>query len=260
MKRRRERRLAACFWLSLLLGVSQAFFVLPGVSTTSRRPASATARSTSPSNAPRQVELLKRDAANNDANEGCSEDEEDASAPSAPRNTTETLVTREMFQRALLADPPVVKRKANGKQKREYKVLDNRDSLPFRVENQVPDPYTKKEVKRKQANRVRKRPSSVEEGLKSSLYINGDDSDKKDDRTMIGEYFLDKHTTTGDVLEIGDTQYKVIRHKCQYKYAGGKRFVMVRKILQVKEIGRLQTEEYLHRQFRNSQEGGGGRV
>lgn len=54
-----------------------------------------------------------------------------------------------------------------------------------------------------------------------------------------------------------DIQYKVVRHKCQYKYVGGKRFVMVRKILQVKEIGRLQTEEYLKRQFHKSVDEGG---
>ena len=116
----------------------------------------------------------------------------------------DTLVTREMSQRELLADPPVVKRKKNGKRgggsSNEYKVLDNRDSLPFRIENQVPDPYTKQEVKRKNANRVRKQPSSIEEGLKSSLYM---DDINDDGRTMLGEYFLDKHTTTGDVLEIG---------------------------------------------------------
>ena len=170
-------------------------------------------------------------------------DDHDASSPT----NNDTLVTREMFQRELLADP-VVKRK-KGKQT-EYKVLDNRDALPFRVENQVPDPYTKKELKKKQANKVKKQPNTIEEGLKSSLYM--DDASKDDGRTMIGEYFLDKHTTTGDVLEIGGAQYKVIRHKCQYKYAGGKRFVMVRKVLQVKEISRLQTEEYLKRQLQQS--------
>jgi len=171
-------------------------------------------------------------------------EDHDASSPT----NNDTLVTREMFQRELLADP-VVKRK-KGK-RTEYKVLDNRDSLPFRVENQVPDPYTKKELKQKQAKKVRKHPNTIEEGLKSSLYVQ-DETNKDDGRTMIGEYFLDKHTTTGDVLEIGDVQYKVVRHKCQYKYAGGKRFVMVRKILQVKEISRLQTEEYLKRQLQQS--------
>lgn len=39
-----------------------------------------------------------------------------------------------------------------------------------------------------------------------------------------------------------------------HQYAGGKRFVMVRKILQVKEVGRVQAEEYLARQWQNSQD------
>ena len=46
--------------------------------------------------------------------------------------------------------------------------------------------------------------------------------------------------------------HQVTRHKCQYKYAGGSKFVMVSKILQVKEVGRLMTEEYLKRQWKKS--------
>ena len=140
----------------------------------------------SPSSAARSLLLLHESPLDDDA------------AADTPRHHNDTLVTREMFQRELLADP-VVKRK-KGRQSTEYKVLDNRDALPFRIENQVPDPYTKKEVKRKNANKVRKRPSSIEEGLKSSLYTD-DLSDS--DKTMLGDYYLDKHTTTGDLLEIG---------------------------------------------------------
>ena len=217
-------RFTALLGLALLVGQCYGFLVQPVL----HPPVSC-----GPSSHGNAVVLL-RDSA----------DDSDASSP----NNNDTLVTREVFQREMLADP-VVKRK-KGK-RTEYKVLDNRDSLPFRVENQVPDPYTRKEVKKKRQNKVRKQPSAIEEGLKSSLYMN--DSDKDDGRTMLGEYFLDKHTTTGDLLEIGDVQYKVIRHKCQYKYAGGKRFVMVRKILQVKEVGRLQAEEYLKRQLQNSE-------
>jgi hypothetical protein len=159
-----------------------------------------------------------------------------------------------------------VKRSNKGKngQQKAYKILDNRDSLPFRVEDQSPDPYTHPQIKHQRAEKARKRPSVADEGLRSSLYMYSNNNNnnqsssknkkKQDDRTLIGEYFLDKHTTTGDILEIGDTQYKVVRHKCQYKYAGGQRFVMIRKILQVKEVGRLQTEAYLHRQWRNSED------
>jgi hypothetical protein len=65
--------------------------------------------------------------------------------------------------------------------------------------------------------------------------------------TKLGDYILDKLTTTGDIIEIGMIQYRVIRHRCQYKYQGGKKFIMYRKILEVKEINRWQQEEYLHR-------------
>ncbi|KAL7574448.1 hypothetical protein ACA910_015819 [Epithemia clementina (nom. ined.)] len=187
-------------------------------------------------------------------------DEKD-SMSSSFSSTNQTLVTREIFQRDLLLDP-VVKRSKGGKNSNNnnkssgYKILDNRDSLPFRVEHVTPDPYTHPDVKRKKMKKVPRRPGSIEEGLLSSVYDIGgvleSSNDKLDGKTMVGEFVLDKHTTTGDLLEIGDMQYKVVRHKCQYKYAGGKRFVMIRKILQVKEIGRILQEEYLTRQWEQS--------
>jgi hypothetical protein len=157
-----------------------------------------------------------------------------------------TLVTKESFLRRQLEDP-VVKRKGKDKKNTKYRVLDNRDSLPFAIEMTTPDPYTHPDFKKKNAkkNKVVSRKDTIE-GIASSLYMNQDGSDV-DFKTKLGEFVLDKHTTTGDLLEIGDAQYKVVRHKCQYKYAGGRRFVMVRKILQVKEVGRLQAEEYLER-------------
>jgi hypothetical protein len=169
-------------------------------------------------------------------------------------------------------EDPIVRRKkkgGGGSQLSSYKVMDNRDSLPFQIEHQkAPDPYTRntdvKQRKKQNNNKVRKNKapgSPIENGLASSLYTtssnNNTDDDDDDDpssnnKTLLGEFVLDKYTTTGDIVEIGNVQYKVVRHKCQYKYAGGKRFVMVRKILQVKEIGRLQQEEYLKRQWQQS--------
>jgi len=155
-----------------------------------------------------------------------------------------------------------------GKQ-RNYKAYDNRDALPFGVQVATPDPYTHPDQKKKKAAKVPKNPSAVEQNIiSSSLFINNNKSSKKkknnnkngdsnnddDDKTWLGEYRLDKHTTTGDLLLIGDTEYKVVQHKCQYKYAGGKQFVMVRKILQVKEVGRHRTEEYLKRQLKQSED------
>lgn len=137
-------------------------------------------------------------------------------------NNNQTLVTREMFQRHLLQDPVVVKRKSGGGNKsnnnnnnKGYKILDNRDSLPFRVEHVTPDPYTHPEIKRMKVKKAapRRPGSSIEEGLLSSIFDvgaaarNSNQDDKG--KTMVGEFILDKHTTTGDLLEIGDVQYKV---------------------------------------------------
>ena len=195
-----------------------------------------------------------------------------------------TMVTKEMFLRELLKDPsddeadenapPTVKVRRKNKKgnKRAYKVLDNRDQLPFAVTVATPDPYTHPEKKRQAAREQsaksktpRKRHDAVENGISSSLYVDPamgntggknkkkskDKSSNVDTTTWLGDFVLDKHTTTGDLLRVGDQEYKVVRHKCQYKYAGGQRFVMVRKILQVKEVGRLRTEEYLSAQFKN---------
>jgi hypothetical protein len=166
--------------------------------------------------------------------------------------------------------PPVVKRLGSSssnkagsgkKSKKEYRVLDNRDSLPFSVQLATPDPYTPPDANKKMKGRAttpRRRSNAVENKISSQLFVEGDSTrgsgDASSDATkaLLGEYQLDKHTTTGDVLLIGDSQYKVVSHRCLYKYAGGQRFVMVRKILHVKEVGRWQAEEYLQRQWKNS--------
>jgi hypothetical protein len=70
--------------------------------------------------------------------------------------------------------------------------------------------------------------------------------------TLLGEFQLDKSTTSGDVIVVGDREYRVEKARCQYKYAGGRRFVMVRKVLEVKEVTRVFKEEALMRQFNQS--------
>jgi hypothetical protein len=70
---------------------------------------------------------------------------------------------------------------------------------------------------------------------------------------ILGQFSLDKNTNCGDLLEVGDKEYEVMKARCQYKYAGGKRFVMVRKILEVKEVVRKAEEEYLLRQLQKSE-------
>jgi len=193
------------------------------------------------------------------AEESANGDEEEDlnSTGSNNSNNNATLVTRETFQREMLKDP-VVKRKHKGSKNggKSYKVLDNRDSMPFQVEHVTPDPYTHPETKRKKAKKVTRRPGSIEDGFTPSAVFMGGENGADDTKTRIGEFLLDKLTTTGDLLEIGDIQYRVTKHKCLYKYAGGKRFVMTKKILQVKEVGRLMAEEYLSRQWENSAGGG----
>lgn len=165
-------------------------------------------------------------------------------------SSNKTLVTKEMFLRDLLQDPVVKRKKIGRRSLSDYKVLDNRDSLPFAVQLTTPDPYTHPQVKQKQARKVKKRADAIEERIASKLYA-GNDSTVS---TLLGEFQLDKHTTNGDILQIGNVEYKVVKHRCQYKYAGGQRFVMVRKILHVKEVGRWQTEEQLARQWQQSVE------
>lgn len=176
------------------------------------------------------------------------------------------FVTKEMFLRDILEPTEAssmiedvtqtgdvsVRKKKGKKRLKEYKVLDNRDILPFRVTLDTPDPYTHPELKRKNAVKTRKHSNAVEEHLiKSTLYIgNRKSGSGANDNTLLGEYQLEKDTTTGDILLIGNSEYKVVRHRCQYKYAGAQRFVMVRKILEVKEVGRLLSEAALKKQWK----------
>ena len=74
-------------------------------------------------------------------------------------------------------------------------------------------------------------------------------ANKNDPATILGEFQLDKSTTSGDIICISDRTYKVEKARCQYKYAGGQRFVMVRKILEVKEITRAIQEAQLEKQL-----------
>lgn len=155
------------------------------------------------------------------------------------------LVTREMLQRDLLADPQVQRKTRKGQ---GYKPLDNRDHLPFAVKQITPDPYTRQEVKKQRQHKSKFKRSDLELQLMSSrltLTTNNDDSS-----TLLGEFQLDKSTTSGDIISLANGKhYRVETARCQYKYAGGQRFVMCRKILEVKEITRSIQEAELERQL-----------
>jgi len=281
------RWLLAIGWTSSLLLLRRAGATAAFLSSSSRRTPLASRVVVLPSE--QRPRLLERRFAGRLLLLQASGGAEDSSSPvnddgdhhNSKDKKNETIVTKEMFLRELLKDPspepsPVVKRSSkngsNGKKRQknqsghpEYKVLDNRDSLPFSVRRATPDPYTHPELKRKNAAQMRKkkkrppRPDAVEHSIASSLYSGGKTNSEGGDNleTLLGEFDLDRYTTTGDILEIGDVSYRVVRHRCLYKYAGGKKFVMTRKILHVKEVGRIQAEEYLARQWKASGGGGG---
>jgi hypothetical protein len=159
----------------------------------------------------------------------------------------------------------------------DYKIMDQkRDALPFLVSVVTPNPYTPESIQKQKS-----RPDRRDSMITSTLYIQAGpamnsnatatinkNSKKKnkssevrksasssadsDYQTKLGDYVLDKYTTTGDLLEISGTQYRVVRHRCLYKYAGNKQFVMTSKILEVKEIQRVQQEEYLQKSWKLS--------
>ena len=168
-------------------------------------------------------------------------------------------VTREMLLRDMLK---VKRKKKNGKQ--GYRTLDNRDSLPYVVKLITPDPYTPNAIKKAEAkqniqrnrkeqqlnpakskNKKVKRTDLVEHGIAASIYAKSSVDGSLEQ--VLGEFKLDKSTQSGDIITVGDVEYEVQVARCQYKYAGGKRFVMVRKILEVKEIARVVQEESIKR-------------
>ncbi|KAL3910365.1 MAG: hypothetical protein SGILL_007719, partial [Bacillariaceae sp.] len=95
-------------------------------------------------------------------------------------------------------------------------------------------------------------PKKKSGGSCSSRLITNKKKDGVDTSTVLGEFQLDKSTTSGDIIVVGDREYQVQKARCQYKYAGGQRFVMVRKILEVKEVTRVYKEESLIRQYESS--------
>ena len=177
------------------------------------------------------------------------------------------LVTREMLHRDLLGQDASVKRKRKtGDKDGSYKPLDNRDQLPFNVTVLTPEPYTHPEIKA--ANAKKHKPETKKTDLDrqlapSRLYQTnaagkkkggGVKDGKNNDTTYLGDFKLDKSTTSGDIIVIGEREFEVQKARCLYKYAGGQRFMMVRKILEVKEVSRVAKEEFLMRQFKRSRD------
>jgi hypothetical protein len=129
------------------------------------------------------------------------------------------------------------KKNKNAKQARKVN-HDNRDQLKFLVQVITPPEkaYEKQLAKQQQQKKKNKRNKK-----------SGGDSDTVTE--TLGEFQFDKSTNSGDKIEIENEVYLVQRSKCQYKYAGAQKFVMVRKILHVKPIQRAMQEDYLRRQW-----------
>mmetsp|Transcript_29117 Transcript_29117/g.43738 ORF Transcript_29117/g.43738 Transcript_29117/m.43738 type:complete len:250 (-) Transcript_29117:1435-2184(-) len=181
------------------------------------------------------------------------------------------LITREMF----LRDGLEVRRKKKGS--KEYKPHDNRDSLPFIVKVKTPDPYTPTDKMLKDAKKLsenaskQNKKSKMDTIRRSNLvgmdgkYANGIAASifsRKSDgelQKILGQFELDKNTNCGDLLDIGEREFEVVKARAQFKYAGGKRFVMVRKILEVKEITRIAEEASLQRLMTKKDESSTGK-
>jgi hypothetical protein len=129
------------------------------------------------------------------------------------------VVTREMLHRDLLnMEPKVMRKRRDGKggsnnKEKGYKPLDNRDSLPFSVRHVTPDPYTHPDIKRLRQKKApplsgKKKTTDLQTAL-SRLYNLTDDDQKtngkgkNDPSTLLGEFQLDKSTTSGYVHGCG---------------------------------------------------------
>lgn len=167
----------------------------------------------------------------------------------------------DLLHRQTQEDPTVRRKRRNGT---SYKIVDNRDNLPFVVKVVTPDPYKRLESKKNNPSPEVKRKHQLRSQEKKQLSNKKNTTSNKNNSipasiisqnsdgstgSVIGEFALDKSTTSGDVICIGDLNYQVQAARCQYKYVGGKRFVMIRKILEVKEITRAGAELFLQHQF-----------
>ena len=182
-------------------------------------------------------------SSNKDEGSSTSDDEDNDNVQKEEEKEEEPdLITKEMFYRNLMElddekeNKKPKKKSKNAKQARRVN-HDNRDELPFLVQVITPPEkaYEKQLVKQQQKKNNKNKKK------------NGNDSDVVTE--TLGEFRFDKSTNSGDKIEIDDEVYLVQRSKCQYKYAGAQKFVMVRKILQVKPIQRAMQEDYLKRQW-----------
>lgn len=142
-----------------------------------------------------------------------------------------------------------------------------RNALPFIVTVNVPDPYThpklivKEAIKNTKATPPVNNNKSLARIRRSSRTDGGRTTDGMSSisatvsalradgslQSVLGEFTFDASTNCGDLLLIANTEYEVISAKSQFRYAGNRKFVLVRKVLVVKEICRIAEEASLRR-------------
>ena len=188
-----------------------------------------------------------------------------SSSPPSPNDGTPSALANNNYH-VIKKNSPKTKRKPPS---------DNRDQLPFVVQLITPDPYTRPEVAKERARKNTERDRQQQQQtrrnnqnnnprrssggttaprISASLFETTKSSSNNDKPTVtaLGEFILDQSTTCGDIVVVGEQSYLVQTAKCQYKYAGGKRFDMVRKILHVKPIRRVQVEAVLQRSLQQT--------
>jgi hypothetical protein len=130
----------------------------------------------------------------------------------------------------------------------------------------------KKGNKNKKKNKNGRRQTN---SISSSIYTRHEDGTLQ---KILGEFTLDKSTCSGDIITVNtanvlttddddddgfligasssstntgttEIEYQVQSAKSQYKYVGGQKFIMVRKILEVKEIKRMLVEKEIQELF-----------
>lgn len=159
------------------------------------------------------------------------------------------------------------RRKKNGSKEYRHTLQtnDDRDALPFIVTVNTPHPYTPPEKMIQEARkisieaqgssssqsaaRIRGR-SRTRAGTNGSSSISATVSALRADGSLqcvLGEFTFDASTNCGDLLCISNKEYEVVSARSQFRYAGNRTFVLVRKVLEVKEILRIAEEASLKR-------------
>jgi hypothetical protein len=208
-----------------------------------------------PSSRRSRISLQLKASSNHDADDFSSmdkkgsDDEEKNNDKEAEEEEEQERITNEQIYREIMGIPPETENKkksknTNNKQQSIKRPHDNRDKLPFLVQVMTPgeEPYQQQALQQQQTlqkNSKKKSKKGMSSGSVETEAVG----------ETLGEFAFEKNTSSGDKIEIDNQVYVVQKAKCQYRYAGGQKFEMVRKILQVKPVQRAMQEDYILRQW-----------